>query len=51
MRRCHWPSRQTLGAALVLIGMLMIFLCLSLETFALMLGVVLAALGLALLTR
>lgn len=42
-------GRQMLGAALVLVGVLLIFLCMPLQVFVIALGVVLAAAGLLLL--
>lgn len=45
----HDRGRQLIGAALVITGMLMIFLCLPVQLFMIILGVLLALIGFALL--
>ena len=49
MRRCGDRGRTLLGVMLVLCGVLIVFLCLPMRFFMIVLGVVLAAIGLALL--
>ena len=49
MRRCADRGRQLLGMMLVLCGVLIVFLCLPMKFFMIVLGLLLAAAGLVLL--
>ena len=49
MRRCGDQTRLILGTLLVLTGVLIVFLCLPMQFFLILLGVALAALGMVLL--
>lgn len=49
MRRCRLPCRQLVGTVLALAGVLLVFLCLPVKFFLIVLGAVLTAVGLLLL--
>jgi len=49
MRRCGYCGRQLIGALMALCGVLLVFLCLPMQFFLIVFGIVLAAAGLKLL--
>ena len=49
MRRCGYRGRQLLGSAMALCGILLVFVCLPMQFFLIVFGVVLAAAGFLLL--